>query len=188
MGRFLVNDGLGFEFPELDRSGNRIVAPFGGFGKWGRTSTPHKGWYYGKDTPIREPSEGTALCQMCEKARIIKIHTLHHPDFDRPLFVGADCAGRMIGDPALAKDMEKAASICAEWRPGKNAKLKTRTWGFLMAVKLVGRGYMGMFKHVPSGFRRQSREIYQTIDEAAFRTVLAMLKARRLKPWRESAA
>jgi hypothetical protein len=183
-----MNDGLGFEFPELDRDGHPIVAPFGGFGKWGRTSTPHDGWRYDKDIPILEPSEGTALCQMCEKARIIKIHKLHHPDFVGPLFVGVHCAGGMIGDPALAKDMEKAAGICAEWRPGKNGKLKTRTWGFFMSVKPVGRGYMGMFEHVPSGFRRQSREIYKTIDGAAFRTVLAMLRARRLKPWRESAA
>lgn len=185
MGRFLVNDGLGFEFPELDGDGNRIPTHVGGFGRWGYTSTPHKGWCHDKDTPILVPSEGTAICQMCEKARIIRIHMLHHPDFRGPLFVGCHCAGEMIGDAAFAKDMEKAAKLSDEWQLGKNGKLKMRTWGFFMMVKPVGRGFMGMYRHVPSGYKRHSRQIYKTIDGAVLRTVFAMLRARRLKPWRE---
>lgn len=185
MGRFLINDDFGFEFPELDGDGNRIPTLVGGFGKWGYTSTPHKGWSYDEETPFLEAAEGAAICQMCEKARILKVHMLRHPDYPGPLFVGCHCAGIMIGDPARARDMEKAAKLSDEWALGRNGKMKMRTWGFFMMVKAVGRGFKGMIRHVPSGYNRQSRQIYKTIDGAVLRTVFAMLRARRLKPWKE---
>jgi hypothetical protein len=200
MGDFIIDDRLGFDAgPLLDAEGNPIVAPFGGLGKWGRASTPHSGWHYDKENPIFEAydpdysdepftrsAKGGPICEMCETARIKRIHKLRHADFPGPLYVGIDCAGHLIGDIGLAKDMEKAAGIRAEWRPGRNGKLITRTRGFFLAVKKIGKGYKGMFLHVTSRYRRQSRETYPTPDRAAFYTVLAMLRARRLKPWRQA--
>jgi hypothetical protein len=127
MGHNLVDDGLGVALPVLGADGMPVKAPRGGLGRWGSTSTPHRGWQPGTpafftlaDTiridgdPPRYPNEalyfgpigerrGTlgAVCEMCESARIQKIFKLEHPDFDRPLYVGGDCAEYLIGAPSL---------------------------------------------------------------------------------------
>jgi|SRR5579864_353558 len=200
--------GLGIAQPVLGDDGEPVQSSYGGFGKWGRTGTPHSGWEHAKDkygNPVifnyeddtvslyfKDGRDDVPICEMCEKAPLLFVHTLVHPDYHKPLYCGARCAGHMIGNPALAAELEKAAkwirkarmNCRAEWRLHPNGNMVANVWGFVMAVKLVGRGYVGWFKHKPSGYSRQSKATYATLDEAKRVTVNAMLKARYNKPWK----
>lgn len=134
------------------------------------------------------------ICEMCEKAPLIYVHKLAHDDYDRRLYCGRECAGHMTGDPLLVGLREKRAKYFHEaplkcravWAVNDRGRHVATTWGFTMTVKPVGHGFQGEYRHHTSGYKRHSRAIYRTLDEAKRVTVNAMLKARFERPWQQA--
>lgn len=132
--------------------------------------------------------ESQPRCEMCEAQHPIFIHRLVHPNFPRPMYVGEDCAGHMIGDPYEAAEREKdargALKCRAVWEQRSPGKWVANTVGFNLAVvRRSGGRWAGWYVHKPTSYKRASSQRYTTPEEAKRWTVLAMIRARRNRPW-----
>ena len=211
MGHNLLHNGL----PVLGADGMPVKAPRGGLGRWGNTSTPHRGWLYDEPPFLTASALGPSverggflgvICEMCQSARLVNIHCLKHPNGQR-LHVGFDCAEYMIGattlpdgvvDPADSLRVRKIEADAkwfqrqdfnggAEWYQVSERLWRARIYGMELAAKQVGHGWQGQYKHrADDRFTRRSG-IYPTREAAKRVTRRAALIAWRTKPWKGAA-
>jgi hypothetical protein len=75
-------------------------------GKWLRPDAPHTGWR------CIDVNDDGAICEMCEVANIVYVHVMQHDNYPVPLWVGSDCAGYMVEDPAV----EQLRGVLYKWQ------------------------------------------------------------------------
>jgi len=161
-------------------------------GKWAVTGVPHTGWRCIdiKDLGDRDPR---VVCEMCEVHSIRYVHEMHHDDYRETLYCGCVCAGHMEEDPDSARQREhlfrkqqtrRKNWLSRRWRPDWPLGEYVKTDGFrIIAWKnAVGDGYCARVEHRDTGYQRQSKLFYPTLDAAklaAFDATIDM--AARLK-------
>ncbi len=83
-------------------------------GRWDKPGVPHKGWVLEGIEDIKADCIGDRsfeyeICEMCQHERIRYVHILSHPNYDRVLRVGCDCACRMTEDYDTPFELERRA-------------------------------------------------------------------------------
>ena len=71
-----------------------------GWGKWGQSGVPHKGWScVDQFDAFERYGEGEyRTCEMCEKMTIRSIHVMSHSQYPQSLECGCICSGHMTDD------------------------------------------------------------------------------------------
>lgn len=112
-------------------------------GKWVQSDWPHMGWEIAE---VKDEGSAVTLCEMCEAKLVRYVHKMKHSSIPDQLRVGCVCAGKMIGNPGLAKYFEARTRSYS----GKRARwLKRKGWNRNMKGDLslaVGGDRLMIFK------------------------------------------
>ena len=74
---------------------------------WHSPEVPHKGWVLvGFEDVKDDPNADYETCEMCGNERIRFIHIVEHPEYNRTLRVGCNCAERMTDDYTTPREHE----------------------------------------------------------------------------------
>ena len=91
-------------------------------GKWVRAGVPQRGWTC---TTVADLGDGESqTCDMCEATEIRYVHVMEHPEYPESIEAGCICAGHMAGNPAAARQRERAA----KHRIGRRSRWLSRRW------------------------------------------------------------
>ena len=75
--------------------------------RWNIPGVPHKGWVLIDFEDIKDdPNAEYETCEMCGNERIRYIHILAHPDYERVMRVGCNCAEKMTDDYTTHREHE----------------------------------------------------------------------------------
>ena len=111
------------------------------FGKWSQAGVPHKGWIC---TGVEDCEERELICEMCERQKVRFVHYMEHPDYDKRVACGCDCAAKMeedhVGAEVRDKRMRNAASTrkrfpeLKAWRISKKGNPYLKRDGFHITI------------------------------------------------------